>query len=202
MKFLLMGADGANALLASGWRVPRKHIEEFASIPAVVDALAARSVEQQRLADVEQERCRAQGYAEGLAQAEAQAADNLAALTICVSDIRRDLESRVGELALAVVRRLVGELDPSELFPGFAARIVGSALTEQPLKVRARFEDLDMARRALARVGADLEVIADPGLALGEIVVETTRGRIRSSLSAQLTELESRLCSKERCHVG
>jgi flagellar biosynthesis/type III secretory pathway protein FliH len=106
----------------------------------------------------------------------------------------RDLDRAV-ELATILAERLVGEglkMDP-ERIAGLAANALAEARGARNVRIDANPDDVVSLREALASVGHEAKVNADPALARGSLVVHTDLGTIDAQLRPQLDRLAKAL---------
>jgi flagellar assembly protein FliH len=171
--------------------------------------------------DAEQKKGHAQGYAAGLAAAEAavaerqtqafnelrtQAEESLALLGQAHRAAMSRMEASVGEVAFASVCRLVGRQAMSHEFVlGLVEEVVADLRVG--VMVRARLHPRDLQSLSLLlehQVPADLalrlealslELVADESIALGGCVIETALGEYDGGLEAQLRRLHEVLCT-------
>ncbi len=174
------------------------------------------AVQMQALCDVERERARAEGYAEGLALAQASAAGQierdrlgfagrvegvLSALSQAHASALAQFESTVGEVSFAAVCRLVGREIASRSFSlGLVEQSSASLRADAVATVRLHPRDIDVLEdllkgEALAVRSLGLRVIADEGLELGGCVVESASGDYDGGLESQLRRLHAILTS-------
>lgn len=164
----------------------------------VVDEAAER---EQLRADARDE-----GYAAGLAEAQALMASAVAALEAAVAELtaRRDalcdaVEPAAISLALAGAEQVVGAaLEVSPELLGHAARGALRRLVDRDhVTVLVHPDDLDFMRRFASEIidqlgGIDaLDVQAERRVAPGGVIVQTPRGDIDARLDTRLAELGS-----------
>jgi len=146
-----------------------------------------------------------QGYEEGQAAGRQDLAGQLEAmqakLARTIEEItglrpryRHEAEQDVVALALAVARRILHrELTVS---PDALLGLVKAALAKMDARevnhVRVSRQDAPMVLGFFEKMGAPhrIEVIADPGLAPGSVVLESDRGLLDASVDTQLDEIE------------
>jgi flagellar assembly protein FliH len=155
-----------------------------------------------RAAEIEAEARRAgneAGYAEGVARADAEARDSLAALAAAaetVSAARADavsaVEGRAAELALLVAERILGAA--VEVQPELVVSVVGSALRRvvetERLVIDVNPDDLERVRDWLSDGSegrlAQVEVRAERRVGAGGCVLRTPDVEIDARIAAQL----------------
>jgi flagellar biosynthesis/type III secretory pathway protein FliH len=167
-----MGAERAEALLAS----------------AEAQAHAVRAAADQVRAAALQE-----GRAEGLAAAAGQVGAQLTRLAEAQVAWLARAEIEVVELGMEMARRILGrelQADPSAALAGAreALRVAGPA---RRLRVRLHPEVMAQLRVRLPELGyqvegRDLELVADPALVPGDVLVETEAGQVDGRLERRL----------------
>ena len=182
-----------SAALTDGWRVPREQVRPMR------EALALLRESDRRLtratAEIEARRAAAeqsgydQGRADGERRAAAEVAQALAALTERAERERAELRARVGELALEVVRRVAGDLDPAAFVPAMMERAVRDVLPDQPMRVRVARAVAPAVEARLWAINAAIEVVPDDQLGPLDGVLETANGRVQAGLEDQLSAL-------------
>jgi flagellar biosynthesis/type III secretory pathway protein FliH len=144
---------------------------------------------------------RAAGHAAGLAQAAASMA-----IAAQVREAKlAELDAAVVEVALEVARRVVGrELATSpQAVLDVARRALRAAAGAGDILLRVAPEDLETVRgaegplRTLLEQGS-LSIAEDPALQRGEVVVETSGGRVDARIGAQLEAFRRALRAEDR----
>lgn len=146
-----------------------------------------------------------QGYDEGLAAGRLAVAGQIEAmqtkLARSIEEItglrpryRHEAEQDAVALALAVARRILHrELTVS---PDALLGLVKAALAKMDARevnhVRVSRQDAPMVLAFFEKMGVPhrIEVVADPGLAPGSVVLESDRGTLDASVDTQLDEIE------------
>ena len=155
-------------------------------------------------ADQHREGEKARGYAEGRAEAEAEAADRRITLAVGTADYIESLEESVVELVISGVRKILGSFDDRAL----AVRVVSGALAVMrnqkqvtlrvsPDNAESLREQLDTLLSSHPGIGM-IEVVADPRLKPGDCVLESDLGIVDAGLHTQLDRLEAALSK----HLG
>lgn len=166
----------------------------------------------ENLRESEHRRARADGYADGLAEAKAAAAEELAQTQEqlashadnALSALQRAheaslsrLQSSVGEIAFAAVCRLIGDKAPSREFvlglvEHTCAQLRGDVIAT------ARLHPRDIAtlgamldENSLRLQSLQLKVLPDDSLKLGGCVIEAASGRYDGALESQLRRLHA-----------
>jgi flagellar assembly protein FliH len=155
------------------------------------------------------EQARQQGIQEGIRQAEAavqqrvQAHTNEVAARLASSlgevaalrpRLRRQAESQVVELALQVARKILHRtlaMDPDAL-TGLVSAALARIDARELLEIRVGAAHHGAVKAALDRMGLPVQVqlIPDPSLEPGALLIESDRGRLDASVSTQLAEIE------------
>ncbi|WP_292397352.1 type III secretion system stator protein SctL [Mesorhizobium sp.] len=144
----------------------------------------------------------AQGYEDGKAQGDADAARLVSETAVKVDRYLGGLEAEITGLALDVVRRVLGEFDASMLVAKAAAQAVTEIRRAKYLKVRLHPASVDRVRDELNRVlresdlGMTVEIDADDTLATGACILSTDIAVIDASIEAQLKAIAAAISSK------
>ncbi len=161
---------------------------------------ALESVQQQ---ERERETAFEAGRVAGKLEAEDSFREALRVLTQSVSRIDHDLaqflervEGRVAVLALAIVRKIVGQVsdDRAELIRQSIRKVL--ARHREPgdmLTIRLNPEDHLLLAPAVDVAPKNLKFVADAGIERGGCVLETKFGTINAQVNAQLEEIEREL---------
>ena len=123
-----------------------------------------------------------------------QVAQTLEELAKLKRKLRQEAEQELVKLALAVARRILyRELstDPSSI-EGIVHAALQKLQQREVSKVRVNPSAMGAVRAALDRNGSKsgLEIVADPGLATGAILFETSVGELDASIETQLQEIQ------------
>jgi len=123
-----------------------------------------------------------------------QVARTLEELAKVKSRLRQEAERELVKLALAVARRILyRELstDPSSI-EGIVHAALQKLQQREVSRVRVSPQAVAAVRAALDRVGSrsGMEVVADPGLAAGALLFETSVGELDASIETQLQEIQ------------
>lgn len=189
------GARGRDGAIQAAEEAAGRIIAEAEAHAAAVRARA--DVE----AGLARSAARAEGHADGLARAAASMA-----MAAQVREAKlAELDAAVVEVALEVARRVVGrELVTSpQTVLDVARRALRAAAGAGDILLRVAPEDLGMVRegegplRTLLEQGT-LSISEDPALQRGEVVVETSGGRVDARIGAQLEAFRRALRAEER----
>ncbi|RWH84578.1 MAG: HrpE/YscL family type III secretion apparatus protein [Mesorhizobium sp.] len=144
----------------------------------------------------------AQGYEDGKAQGDADAARLVSETAVEVDRYLSGLEAEITNLALDVVRRVLGEFDASMLVAKAAAQAVTEIRRAKYLKVRVHPASVNRVRDELNAVlresdlGMTVEIDADDTLATGACILSTDIAVIDASIEAQLNAIAAAISSK------
>jgi type III secretion protein L len=132
------------------------------------------------------------GYADGRAAGAIEASRMVRDTTFAVDRYLARLENEVGALALSVVRRVLGELDVTELVARAAAQALGEFRHAKSLRVAvhpAAVDRVNAALAALTQVDVPVTVDSDPTLDLGACIVASDFAVVDASIEVQLRAL-------------
>ncbi|MCF6099590.1 type III secretion system stator protein SctL [Mesorhizobium muleiense] len=144
----------------------------------------------------------AQGYEDGKARGDADAARLVSETAVKVDRYLGGLEAEIINLALDVVRRVLGEFDASMLVAKAAAQAVTDIRRAKYLKVRLHPASVNRVRDELNAVlresdlGMTVEIDADDTLATGACILSTDIAVIDASIEAQLDAIAAAISSK------
>ena len=140
-------------------------------------------------------RAREEGFAEGLAMGRRE---GFSALAGCVDEVRAQLstiEGELGALVMTLLQKIIGEMDERDLIRRVIGTAIADATDATQLVVRvpecdalAVFEEVE-AVEAGQEPRRIREVVVDPLLRPGEIVIETPRGRAHVGVRQQLARV-------------
>ncbi len=153
----------------------------------------------------ELESARQEAFQKGLEEGRRQAASHydaaLGRLARALEEIaglkprlRAEVEREAVDLALAIARRVLRRelhVDP-EAVVGLAKAAFEKAALREVTAVRLHPAHAAAVRSHLGRIGAPqaIDILEDPSLEPGAVIVETVRGSIDASISSQLEEIE------------
>jgi type III secretion protein L len=144
----------------------------------------------------------AQGYEDGKARGDADAARLVSETAVKVDRYLGGLEPEIINLALDVVRRVLGEFDASMLVAKAAVQAVTEIRRAKYLKVRLHPASVNRVRDELNAVlresdlGMTVEIDADDTLATGACILSTDIAVIDASIEAQLDAIAAAISSK------
>lgn len=205
-------ARAAQTLLfrTPGGAPPRPQASETPALPdaehaKVVIAQQARIQELERELEQRPRKAYQQGFTEGQTAGAQQAAARLEPAMAKLAESLKDLaavrrrylqeaEMDALKLALAVARRVLHReltVDPESIL-GVVKAAIDRVDARDLHRVRVNPDDLPILQKHLAAAGlpARLEVVADPALERGGVLVETARGTLDASIGSQLKEIE------------
>lgn len=134
----------------------------------------------------------AQGYENGMAQGEAEAARLVSETVVKVDRYLGGLEREVINLSLDMVRRMLGEFDVNELVAKAARQAIAEIRRGKYLKVSVHPNAADLVRDQLGTIlgGSDLglrvEIDTDKTLAADACILSTDVAVVDASIDAQL----------------
>jgi type III secretion protein L len=144
-------------------------------------------------------RAREEGFAAGRAE-------GLRAVAATLVRVQRDSaallareESRIADLAIAIVSRIAPRLDPKRLVPALIAEAVREVSAEQFLQVRVHPDsfapveaELDEIRKSVPGV-ADVQVVADATQDPLGCVLASEAGKVEAGIAEQLAAIRAAL---------
>jgi flagellar assembly protein FliH len=115
---------------------------------------------------------------------------------------RHEAEEDVVALALAIARRVLHReltMAPEALL-GLVKAALEKIEAREVHRVRIRPEDAPMVKQYLEKMGLPqkVEVISDPGLERGAVILDSSRGALDASVDTQLAEIERGLADLVR----
>lgn len=185
-------ALGATIVPAVAWQ----KLGELDALLARVNALydqAATEIAQAREAG------HAAGFAEGMARAQAQMAEQLASLNERRARVLGEASARISELACAIVARIAPDFDAKTVVPPLVLQAVEAAQAEQFLLIRVHpsvrdsvAAGLGAVRQAHPAVGV-IELVDDVSLDPASCVVVSEAGEVRAGVSQQIEAIRTAL---------
>jgi flagellar assembly protein FliH len=146
-----------------------------------------------------------QGHEEGLADARQAVSAQLEAMQLKLARsieeitglrprLRHEAEQDVVSLALAVARRILHReltVSPDALL-GLVKAALAKLDAREVNRVRVARQDAGMVQAFFEKMGLPhrIEVLADPALAPGSVILESDRGFLDASVDTQLVEIE------------
>lgn len=137
------------------------------------------------------------GYAEGRSVGSLEAARMVRDTTVAVDHYLAKLESEIGALAVGVVRRLLGDLDVTDLVARAAGQAVAEFRNAKSLRMTVHPAAVAQVRQALAAAAhgplTNVTVDCDPTLDEGACIVASDFAVVDASIEVQLKALEAGL---------
>jgi flagellar assembly protein FliH len=106
--------------------------------------------------------------------------------------IQREAEPELVRLSLAIARRILRRelsVDP-EALQGLLKVGLEKIEASEIHRVRVHPEHAEVLRKMLEGAARQVEVAADPGLPMGSVIFETSRGSVDTGMETQLKEIE------------
>lgn len=179
--------------------VPARHwarLEELDALLERANALYAEAGEEIARA---RESGQADGFAEGLARAQQQMTEKLAALNEQRARVLAEAGGRITELACAIVGRIAPGFDAASVVPPLVMQAVEAAQAEQFLLIRvhptvreAVAAGLGAVRQAHPAVGV-IELVNDESLDPQSCVVVSEAGEVRAGVAQQIEAIRTAL---------
>lgn len=148
------------------------------------------------------------GFAEGLARAERQMAEQLASLNERRARVLGEASGRVTDLACAIVARLAPDFDARGVVPALVRQAVEAAQAEQFLLIRvhpsvreAVAAGLGAVRQAHPAVGV-IELVDDVSLEPTSCVVVSEAGEVRAGVAQQIDAIRAALAGASAGQAG
>jgi flagellar biosynthesis/type III secretory pathway protein FliH len=185
--------DRAPVLMAvEGTRIPRRAWSCMAELAQLLTDAGeiVRAAELQ--ADEVRRKAQAEGFAAGIAQAEAHMTEHVLETQRAAREFNLASEKRIVALALSVIERIAPTLGEERLVAALAAEALRGVLSERHLRLYvppAAEESTRQIVEAWQREHPEIEtaqVHADPNLQPFCCVLESELGRIEAGLAAQL----------------
>lgn len=135
---------------------------------------------------------RARGYAEGRAAGLQSAAQIVTETTLASDAFLAGAQRQIAELALDIVRRVLGELAPEDQVARAAAHAIADFRREKALRIAVNPQAVDAVRAAvaarIAEAGLDLQVEIEEDAALepGACFARSAFAEVEISIEAQL----------------
>jgi len=188
-------ADSAPRQLSSG--APAKLYAEPAAQVELPSNTALREVEQ-RLAEAYQrglregETAATQRMSQQLSAKIDQLARSIEQLALHRGKIQREAEPELVRLSLSIARRILRReltVDPESLL-GLIKAGLNKVESSEVHRVRVHPEHASILAGLLEGAARRVEIASDPGLPVGAVIFETTRGSLDMGLDTQLKEIE------------
>ena len=183
--------------LDAGERVIRA--DAYATVQTADQVLAAAREEAAatlRAAETEYQSGRERGYADGLAEAQAEFAEQILGLVARSVDFLGQAEGQVSHTVLICLRKILGEFPEEELVARAARAALDQVRGEPRASLRVRPGLVDGLRTRVGEIlrgSGDvsfLEVVGDERLEHGGCRLESESGVVDASIEVQLAALE------------
>jgi type III secretion protein L len=143
------------------------------------------------------ESAHAEGYAEGRAAGAAEATRLVAETTARMDRHLRNIERQVADLAMDIVRRVLGQFDAADLVGAVATQALGELRQQKILKVTVHPASADRVRAAIAGFGptgvADPMVEVDAKLDKAACIVTADSVVVDAGIEPQLAAIAAGL---------
>jgi type III secretion protein L len=146
----------------------------------------------------------ARGYQEGKAAGVVEATRLVTETMVKVDRYLESIEPQVADLAVRMVRRMLGNFDVTDLVAAAAAHAVAELRSENILKVMVHPEAVERVRAALADVDLgriDVMIDADPKLDKAACTVASRIAVIDAGIETQLTAMAAAIGATRQCDV-
>lgn len=164
-------------------------IDGYAFLQAAREEAERTQGELQQLRD----QAREEGLAAGRAEGQREAAELLARTAVQVDDYLAGLEAQMTDLALGIVRRVIGELDDGTRLALCTRQALSAFRESQRLRLQVRPDQLEAVRGQLVDLGERLQVEADDSLAAGHARLSSLQASVELDLHTQLQGLRQAL---------
>jgi type III secretion protein L len=183
----------------AGRRIPRRAWADTSEMSRLLFEAGNIVRDAERRADEVIEQARAEGYAQGLAQAESLMAQHLLDAQRQAHEFLGASQQRVVALAVAILERIAPTLGEPEVVAALAEEALSTLQAEKYLRIRVTAPAADATREMLENWRSEhpqvetAQILVDPHLAPFTCVVESELGRIEAGLSAQLDAIRAKL---------
>jgi type III secretion protein L len=183
----------------AGRRIPRRAWADTSEMSRLLFEAGNIVRDAERRADEVIEQARAEGYAQGLAQAESLMAQHLLDAQRQAHEFLGASQQRVVALAVAILERIAPTLGEPEVVAALAEEALSTLQAEKYLRIRVTAPAADATREMLENWRSEhpqvetAQILIDPHLAPFTCVVESELGRIEAGLSAQLDAIRAKL---------
>jgi type III secretion protein L len=176
----------------------------FSSAEEVMDQARENAARIARDAEAGYQEQKTRGYRDGLEKARQAMAEASLANTLAIDDYQRNLKERTVGLVMAVVRKVLLDIDPGELVAAQVKKALETMKMRRQVLVRVHPVKAESLNRKLADImeaypGINLlEVKPDNTLAPDSMVLESETGIVDATLETQLAAIEKAF----RQHAG
>jgi type III secretion protein L len=185
----------------AGQRIPRRAWAQVSEMNGLLSEAGRVLHTAKRQAELLQRRAYFDGRAAGIAHAQAESIKHILEAQKQARELVTASESRIVELAISIVARIVPRLGQDELVAALAAEGLAAIQEERHICVRVGSAAEKCTRAMLDQWQAShpevetVELVSDPLLDPMACVVETELGRIEVGLSAQLEAVRTALAA-------
>lgn len=192
--------DTASMLTAvAGQRIPRRAWAEAGELNSLLTEAGRILQTAKRQAELLQRRAYFDGRAAGIAGAQAEAIKHILEGQKQARELIAASESRIVELAVAIVARIAPRLDQGDLISALVSEALAAIRDERHVVVRVASAAERTTRTMLDRWQCEhpeveiVDLVIDPSLESLACVVETELGRIEVGWTAQLEAVRTAL---------
>jgi flagellar biosynthesis/type III secretory pathway protein FliH len=139
---------------------------------------------------------KARGLQTGLEEARQQTAGQIADAAEQIAHHFQELESQTVQLVMAVVKKVMQDIDPTELVAAQVKKALGRFKGHKRVLVKVHPTRVDLLHDALERIMADspaanmVEIKPAFHLAQDQLIIESGTGIVDASMSVQMTAIE------------
>ena len=150
-----------------------------------------------RDAEAESKVEREKAFKEGVEEAKSQNVEQIINTSAAVVEYLSSLEGKVVDLVCSSLRKILGEMDKSELASKVVSNALGIMRNQKQVTLRVNAQDLPRVKDNLHKIMAAypamsfLDLVEDPRLSEGGCILESEMGVVDASLNKQLEAIES-----------
>lgn len=139
------------------------------------------------------------GLAEGRKQADADNAERIFSAAGDAVDYFSGLESRLIQMVVSGVQKVVGDLTPEERIVGIARNALGELRDQKEVRIRVSPQEIAFVQKRLKEVQSPypglglVETLPDPHLKPGHCILESPLGSVEASAQTQIAALQNAL---------
>jgi flagellar biosynthesis/type III secretory pathway protein FliH len=188
----------------AGARIPRRAFSDVSELARLLEEVGAVMQAAERRVGVVLDQARTEGYAAGVACAQAQMARQLLEAQQQARQFLDMSQERIVALAVSIVERIAPSLGQPKLVAALAAEALRAVQAERHLRICVCAAAADATREMLAQWQAGHPEIAtaqisiDPEAAPFACIIESELGRIEAGLPAQLETVREKLSGVAR----
>jgi type III secretion protein L len=139
------------------------------------------------------------GFEQGLAEGKAQIAQHMMdSITATIKNLE-SFESEVVEIVMQAVRRILGQMDNTELITRIAKNAVGLVKNQKRVVLRVNSKDAARLEHKISEMLAEfpgisfIDIVPDQRLKEGDVMLETDIGAVDARLETQLDVIRKSL---------